>query len=120
MIKNKKGSIIYISSSSALDGNSGRSAYSSSKSALLTQAKTLSNELGVYNIRVNTICPGGVHDENNPVQNKNFWENYCYKTPLNRMGKPEEIATAALFLCSPASSYVTGEVLVVDGGYTTR
>ena len=56
MIKNKKGSIIYISSSSALDGNSGRSAYSSSKSALLTQAKTLSNELGVYNIRVNIIC----------------------------------------------------------------
>ena len=58
MVKNKKGNIIYISSSSALDGNEGRSAYSSAKSAMITQSKVLSRELGPYNIRVNTIAPG--------------------------------------------------------------
>ena len=58
MIKNKKGNILYISSSSALDGNEGRSAYSSAKSALITQSKVLSRELGPYNIRVNAIAPG--------------------------------------------------------------
>ena len=58
MIKNKSGSIIYISSSSAIDANEGRSAYSASKAAIITQAKTLSKELGAFNIRVNCIAPG--------------------------------------------------------------
>ena len=73
---------------------------------------------GQYNIRVNTLCPGGVQDKNNPVQNPNFWKNYCAKTPLKRMGKPEEMAATALFLASDASSYLTGATIMVDGGWT--
>ena len=63
MIKNNKGSIVYISSSSALDGNEGRSAYSSAKAAIIAQAKVLSRELGKYNIRVNSIAPGLTNTE---------------------------------------------------------
>ena len=117
MIKNKNGSIVYISSSSALDGNEGRSAYSSTKSAIIAQAKVLSRELGSYNIRVNTIAPGltdtDMMKDNTPIE---LIENFKSRISLKRIGDPEEIANVALLLSSDLSSYITGQVIRVDGG----
>ena len=117
MVKNKKGSIVYISSSSALDGNEGRSAYSSAKAALITQSKVLSRELGVYDIRVNTIAPGLTDTD---MMRKNTTEetikDVLSRVSLRRVANPEEIANAALLLSSDLSSYVTGQVIRVDGG----
>ena len=92
--------------------------YAAIKGGIINLTRLMASFYGQFNIRVNTVCPGGVHDENNPVQNKKFWENYSYKTPLKRMGKPEEMASTVLFLASDASSYVTGATIMVDGGWT--
>ena len=117
MIKKKSGSILYISSSSALDGNEGRSAYSSAKAAIIAQAKTLSREVGKYNIRVNVIAPGltdtDMMKENTP---KEIVNEVTSRTSLRRIANPQEIANAALFLSSDLSSYITGQVIRVDGG----
>ena len=117
MMKNKKGSILYISSSSALDGNEGRSAYSSAKSALITQSKVLSRELGVHNIRVNTIAPG-LTDTDMMKENttQETIKDVLSRVSLRRTASTEEIANTAIFLSSDLSSYITGQVIRVDGG----
>jgi len=117
MVKNKKGSIVYISSSSALDGNEGRSAYSSSKAAIASQAKVLSRELGPLNIRVNCISPGLTDTDmmkNNHKEEK--IKEVISKTSLRRIAKPEEIANIVLLLSSDLTSYITGQNIRVDGG----
>jgi 3-oxoacyl-[acyl-carrier protein] reductase len=117
MIKNKSGSIVYVSSSSALDGNEGRSAYSSAKSALLAQSKVLSRELGIHNIRVNTIAPGLTNtDMMNKNTPKKIIDDVISRVSLRRIADPHEIANTALFLSSDLSSYITGQVIRVDGG----
>tara|TARA_B100000768_G_scaffold182051_2_gene208897 strand:+ start:3691 stop:4434 length:744 start_codon:yes stop_codon:yes gene_type:complete len=117
MIKNKSGSIINLASITALDGNEGRSAYAASKSALIAQMKTLSKEVGIFNIRVNCIAPGLIDTEmlskNTP---KNIIENMKNKISLRRVGNPEEIADVALFLSSSLSTYISGQVIRADGG----
>jgi len=117
MVKNNKGSILFISSSSAIDGNEGRSAYSSSKAAINTLAKILSRELGKFNIRVNTIAPGLTDTD---MMRKNTPDNVLNEVissiSLKRVAKPEEIANVALLLSSDLMSYVTGQVIRVDGG----
>ena len=117
MIKNKRGSIVYISSSSALDGNEGRSAYSSAKAAIIAQAKVLSRELGVHNIRVNSIAPGLT---NTDMMKKNHQEEIVNeivsRISLRRVANPEEIANVVLLLSSDLTSYITGQVIRVDGG----
>ena len=106
-----------ISSSSGIDANEGRSAYSASKAALISQAKTLSRELGHYNIRVNSIAPGLI---NTDMMKNNTSEKTIKKVlediSLNRIADPEEIAKTVLFLASDLSSYITGQTLRVDGG----
>ena len=117
MIKKKISSIVYISSSAAIDGNVGRSAYAASKAAINSHAKVLSKELGTYNIRVNVIAPGltetEMMSENTP---KNIIEETLMSTSLKRVGQPNEIANVALFLSSELSSYITGQTIRVDGG----
>ena len=117
MIKQKSGSVVGISSSSALDGNEGRSAYVASKAAMIAQAKVLSRELGVHNIRVNTIAPG-LTDTDMMQKNtdQEIIKDFISRVSLRRVADPEEIANVALFLSSHLSSYVTGQVLRVDGG----
>ena len=117
MIKSKSGSIIYVSSSAAIDGNDGRSAYASSKAALIAQSKVLSREIGQLNIRVNAIAPGLTNTEmmvNNTKEK--IIEKVKLSTSLKRIGRPEEIADVVMFLASDLSSYITGQVLRVDGG----
>lgn len=117
MIKNKSGSIINLASITALDGNEGRSAYAASKSALIAQMKTLSKEVGIFNIRVNCIAPGLIDTEMlSKSTPKNIIENMKNKISLRRVGNPEEIADVALFLSSSLSTYISGQVIRVDGG----
>ena len=117
MVKNKKGSIVNISSTSGIDSNAGRSAYSASKAALISQSKALSRELGIHNIRVNTIAPG-LTDTDMMKDNtaKNVIENVLENVSLKRLADPEEIANAVLLLSSDLSSYITGQTIRVDGG----
>ena len=117
MIKNKSGSIINLASITALDGNEGRSAYAATKSALIAQMKTLSKEVGVFNIRVNCIAPGLIDTE---MLSKNtssdIVENMKSKISLRRVGSPEEVADITLFLSSNLSTYISGQVIRADGG----
>ncbi len=117
IIKNKKGSIVYISSTSALDGIVGRNAYSSSKAAIISQANTLSREIGKMNIRVNVISPGLT---NTDMMKENTTDKILKETveklSLKRIASAEEIANVALFLSSDLSSYITGQTIRVDGG----
>jgi len=89
-------------------------AYSAIKGGLITFTKYLATYYAKYKIRVNSISPGGVFDNQPAI----FVEKYCKRTPLGRMAHPSEIAGAAVFLASDASSYVTGHNLMVDGGWT--
>lgn len=88
--------------------------YPAIKGGIINFGRYLASYFGEFNVRVNTICPGGIFDN----QNELFVKNYSKQTPLKRMGKPEEIASAILFLASDAASYITGIVLMVDGGWT--
>ena len=88
--------------------------YSLIKGGIVNVTRYLASYFGEYGIRLNTICPGGVFNH----QNKRFVKNYEKKVPLKRMARPEEVASAVLFLATEASSYVTGCTLMVDGGWT--
>ncbi len=117
MIKNKRGKIVFISSTSGIDGNEGRSAYVASKAAIIGQAKVLSREVGRYNINVNTIAPGLTNTDmmKNNTPEKTINE-VVSKLSLKRIAEPNEIAKVALFLSSNLSDYITGQVIRVDGG----
>jgi len=91
-------------------------AYSAIKGGIVNLTRYLATYLGKYNIRVNAICPGGIYDN----QNSHFVNNYNANTPIGRMGRPDEMVGPAIFLASEASSYVTGHILMVDGGWTAQ
>lgn len=117
MTRQKKGSIINISSSAAIEGNKGRIGYASSKAALICSTKVMAKELAAYNIRVNAIAPGLTEtDMMRGSTPENALESTLQRTCMKRVGEPVEIANAVLFLSSDLSSYMTGQVLRVDGG----
>ncbi|MBI5789052.1 MAG: SDR family oxidoreductase [Candidatus Schekmanbacteria bacterium] len=89
-------------------------AYSAIKGGIITLTKYIATYYAKYNVRANTIAPGGIFDH----QPEAFVKKYSAKTPLGRMGMPEEIAGAVIFLASEASSYITGQSIVIDGGWT--
>ena len=99
-----------------------QAAYNASKAAVHMLTKSLASDFANQNIRVNAVAPGYVRTDMTdlPEENKHWYEVWNNLSPFNRMAEPEEVASAALFLCSPAASYVSGEVLVVDGAYTAR
>jgi 3-oxoacyl-[acyl-carrier protein] reductase len=115
-IKNKKGSIINISSIIGINGASGQSVYSSSKSAILGFTKSLSKELAPLNIRVNAIAPGFIDTDLTSGRDPKFYEKNISNIGMKRFGTPEDVAKVALFLASDLSSYVTGQTIGVDGG----
>ena len=118
MIKQKKGSIINIASNAAQESDSGRSGYAASKSALITLTKVLSKELGSLGIRVNAVAPGLTETRmmKDGLSDKILQET-LNKIPLKRAANPEEIAKLVSFLGSDLSSYITGEVINITGGY---
>ncbi len=117
MMRQKSGSIINISSSAALEGNEGRTGYASAKAAMITSTKVLAKELAPYNIRVNAVAPGLTQTE---MMTSSTPEDALKETLnricMKRVGQPEEIANSVLFLASDLSSYMTSQVLRVDGG----
>ena len=118
MIKNRWGRIINISSDAAKIGNSGQSNYVASKSAIEGLTRTLANEVASRGITVNCISPGFVDTEILKTIDEKTLQNMIKKIPLGRMGRIEEIASAVYFLSSEESSYITGQVLHVNGGLT--
>ncbi len=118
MTKDKSGgSIVFLSSTSALDGNVGRNVYSSSKAAIISQMQVLSREIGNFNVRVNAVAPGLTNTEmlkkNTPEKVIKDFEN---QISLRRIAEPNEIANLIMFLASDLSSYITGQVIRADGG----
>ena len=131
MIDNEAGSIIQIGSSYGVVGQDltiyqdtemhENMTYAAIKGGITNLTRLMASYYGQYNIRVNTLCPGGLEghvagksDNQNPV----FVKRYSNKTPLKRLGSPDEIASTALFLASDAASYITGATIMVDGGWT--
>jgi 3-oxoacyl-[acyl-carrier protein] reductase len=117
MVRQRSGSIINVASTAALDANPGRGAYGASKAALACMTRVMAHELAEHGIRANAIAPG-LTDTDMVGQSMSdaTVAAAIERTKLKRMGKPSEIASAALFLASDFSSYVSGEVLRVDGG----
>lgn len=116
MLRKKSGSIINIASSAAIDGNPGRSVYGASKAALLCATKSLAAELGDQGIRANVIAPGITKTEMLSSMTEEVINQTVLNTDMKRPGEPNDIANAVLFLASDLSSYVTGQVIRVDGG----
>ncbi len=116
MMRNRDGTIINISSVVGLAGNAGQSNYAASKAGMVGFTKSYAKELASRNIRANVIAPGYITTEMTDSLDEKLLEAIKEETPLNRPGKAEEVAEAVAFLASDLSSYITGEVLRVDGG----
>jgi len=119
MMQARYGRIINISSVSGIRGNPGQANYSASKAAVIGFSQTMARELGSRNVTVNVIAPGFVATDMTAVMPPAMLEEAIKKmVPLKRIGQPEEVADAVLFFASPSSGFITGQVLVVDGGFT--
>lgn len=119
MMNRRKGSIVNMSSIVGIHGNAGQTNYSASKAGLIGFTKSLALEVASRNVRVNAIAPGFIQTEmTDKIPEKNR-EEMLNRIPMKRMGSVEDIAGATVFLASDLSAYVTGQVLVVDGGMGT-
>ena len=118
MYAKKSGSIIFVSSVSALVGVAGQANYAASKGALCALARACAAELGAKGIRANAICPGFIETDMTAKIPRDIAARQKERIVLKRFGRPEEVAEAALFLASGASSYITGQTLAIDGGLT--
>lgn len=116
MVREKSGSIIFISSIWGNDGASCEAVYSATKGGINSFSKSLAKELGASNIRVNTISCGAIDTDMNNSLTKEEKDDFSESIALMRFGKVEEIAEVALFLASDKSSYITGQIITVDGG----
>lgn len=116
MIKEKSGSIVNISSIVGMFGNKGQSNYSASKGGVISLTKTIAKEVASRNIRVNAIAPGYIETDMTKELPIELKEKLIKEIPLGRFGKPEDISKLVTFLASDESSYITGQVFIVDGG----
>ena len=116
MIRGGGGVILNASSVVGLYGNFGQTNYAATKAGVINFARTWSRELGRYNIRVNAVAPGFIATEILKSMPEKILEAMVKRTPIGRMGKPEDIANAYVFLASDAAAYITGTCLSVDGG----
>ena len=116
MIKNRYGKIINISSISGVAGNPGQANYAASKAGIIGLTKSVAKELAKRNINVNAIAPGFIMTEMTDVLRDKVKENILSQIPLKRFGTPQDVAELAAFLASDKSSYITGQVINLDGG----
>jgi 3-oxoacyl-[acyl-carrier protein] reductase len=116
MLRRRAGSIVNLSSVVGLHGNSGQANYAASKAGIIGLTKALARELGSRGVRVNAIAPGYIATELTDVLNEEQRGLILQNTPLGRLGEPEDVAGAVRFLCSDEAAFITGEVLLVDGG----
>jgi len=119
MVEAGGGAIVNFSSHSGFLGSSGRAAYAASKAAIIGMTRVMAVDLAAHNIRVNTVAPGTVATERiKQSHNDERRETWLRTIPMGRYGEPHEIAAAALFLASEDASYMTGQTIAVDGGFT--
>ena len=118
MISEKFGRIVNISSMWGVVGASMESLYSASKGAINTFTKALAKELGPSNITINAICPGLIDTKMNSCLTKETLKEIIELTPLNRIGTPKDVANLVEFLCSDNASFITGQIISIDGGFS--
>ena len=116
MMKQRSGKIVNISSVVGVMGNVGQSNYAASKGGVIAFTKSIAKELAARGITVNAVAPGYIETEMTKVLPEEVRENFLKLVPLKRPGKPEDVAEVVAFLASPASDYLTGQVIHVDGG----
>jgi 3-oxoacyl-[acyl-carrier protein] reductase len=116
MIRKRSGAIINMASVVGIHGNGGQANYSASKAGLIAITKSLANEIASRGVRVNALAPGFIESDMTAAIPQDAKEKMIGSIPMKRIGKPEDIAEAALFFASDSSSYITGQVLPVDGG----
>lgn len=118
MMQQRYGRIINISSVSGLVGNPGQANYSASKAGLIGLTRTVAKELAKRNVTVNALCPGFIATEMTDALGPALMDEVKKRVPVKRLGQPEEIADAVLYLASKSASYITGQVITIDGGLT--
>ncbi|MDE6352654.1 MAG: SDR family oxidoreductase, partial [Muribaculaceae bacterium] len=116
MFSQRSGSIINMASVVGVHGNAGQANYAASKAGMIALAKSIAQEMGPRGIRANAIAPGFIETAMTAALSDEIREEWKKKIPLRRGGKPEDIADVATFLASDLASYVTGQVIQVDGG----
>jgi 3-oxoacyl-[acyl-carrier protein] reductase len=116
MMKRRGGAIVNVSSIVGLRGNMGQTNYAASKAGIIGFTKSLARELGSRNVRANVVAPGYIHSRLTDVLPEEARAVMLTNTPLGKLGDPEDVAGAVRFLCSDEASFITGEVLLVDGG----
>ncbi|HEX5012701.1 MAG TPA: 3-oxoacyl-[acyl-carrier-protein] reductase [Candidatus Limnocylindrales bacterium] len=116
MMRKRAGSIVNVSSIVGVHGNWGQTNYAASKAGIIGFTKSLARELGSRNVRANVVAPGYVKTQLTDVLPEEATTAMLTNTPLGRLGDPEDVAGAVRFLCSDAAAFVTGDVLLVDGG----
>jgi 3-oxoacyl-[acyl-carrier protein] reductase len=117
MMKQRSGAIVLLSSIVGVAGNAGQAAYAASKAGLLGLAKSAAKELGPRNVRVNAVAPGLIETAMTESMPQEARAHYLATIPLGRAGTPEDVSGVVTFLCSDAARYVTGQTIVVDGGF---
>ncbi len=116
MLRRRSGAIVNLSSVVGIHGNPGQANYAASKGGIIGLTKALARELGARGVRVNAVAPGYITTELTGVLSEEMTGLILANTPLGRLGSPEDVAAAVRFLCSDEAAFITGDVLLVDGG----